>query len=132
MLTGTKWVALLAMLCLTGCASDNTKPQTATTATATTAQKKPESGAALAAASPQTNPSTTQASASVAKHDNLVGSKRKDLIEKLGQPNMTMDVTLAGRPPSEGYLYYPKQGTGCVHTYVVTEESGDVIDYFCR
>ncbi|MBF0126509.1 MAG: hypothetical protein HQM02_04775 [Magnetococcales bacterium] len=112
MAMGSKSIALLTFLLLAGCAMDSTiqaQPKT------TPAPKKP-----------QTTPPTGE------QVKNLIGANRKDLVAKYGPPNMTMDVTLAGRPPSEGYLYYPKDGKGCIHTFVMIEKTGEIVEYFCR
>ncbi len=112
---GRKWVLLSLFLFLSGCVSDG--PQTI---------KSPEAAKAESASSDSENDEESQ------MFFGLIGSKRQDLIDKLGPPDMTMDVTLIGRPASEGYLYYSKTGKGCVNTFVIVEESEEIVDYFCR
>ncbi|MBF0272858.1 MAG: hypothetical protein HQL98_12450 [Magnetococcales bacterium] len=77
-------------------------------------------------------PTPPLAHPSTSKPETLIGSTGKELITRFGQPNMIMDVTMKGRSASEGYLYYPKDGKGCIHTFVVLEENNKVIHYFCQ
>ncbi|MEO5346453.1 MAG: hypothetical protein H7834_08765 [Magnetococcus sp. YQC-9] len=69
---------------------------------------------------------------SLIKPETLIGSAGKELITRFGQPNITMDVKVAGQRTAEGYLYYPKDGKGCIHHFIVSTEKNKIIDYFCR
>ncbi|MBF0181685.1 MAG: hypothetical protein HQM03_16820 [Magnetococcales bacterium] len=105
-------VTVGTFLLLAGCAMDR----------ATEAQPK---------AAPPKKPVAT-APADEASARRFIGANRKELTAKYGPPNMTMDVTVAGKPPAEGYLYYPKDGKGCIHAFVMDEKTGNIFDYFCR
>ncbi|MBF0165639.1 MAG: hypothetical protein HQM01_14245 [Magnetococcales bacterium] len=66
------------------------------------------------------------------KPEGLIGSTGKELITRFGPPNLTLDLRLANRQAAEGYLYYPKDGKGCIHQFIVSAEKNKVIDYACR
>lgn len=61
-----------------------------------------------------------------------IGQHRDQLIAKLGQPNQIIGATILGRPPSEAFIYNPKNPKDCVDAFVVLEETGMIVDYFCR
>lgn len=124
---GSRSGVILACLLLAGCATDRATPKSAEKTGPQTQNVSASNDAS--ATSSQAAPKVVAANAA---YTSMIGSKREELIKKLGHPNMTMDVTLAGRPPSEGYLYYPKDGQGCVHTFVLVETTEEIIDYFCR
>ncbi|MBF0309381.1 MAG: hypothetical protein HQL56_07640 [Magnetococcales bacterium] len=87
------------------------------------AEIKPEAGAPAA-------PEVRQAKAKSASGGReMIGRNRDELVQRFGQPQQIMDVTLVGRPASEGWVY---TGGSCFDTYVVLEQTGEVIDYFCR
>ncbi|MBF0429167.1 MAG: hypothetical protein HQL94_09615 [Magnetococcales bacterium] len=74
----------------------------------------------------------TQEKAVTENYMSYIGSNIKVITDKLGQPNMTMEVNVVGQRPAEGYLYYPKDGKGCISTFVVSEQTNEIINYFCR
>lgn len=60
-----------------------------------------------------------------------IGKHKDVLIKDKGSPIQTMDATVMGRPPSEAYVY-PVNEVGCYDSFVVLEDSGMILDYFCR
>ncbi|MBF0142295.1 MAG: hypothetical protein HQL59_02395 [Magnetococcales bacterium] len=62
-----------------------------------------------------------------------IGMTREQLVQRYGEPDQTMDVTRLGGPISEAYVYSPERtGSKCFDAFVVLEETGEVIDHFCR
>ncbi|MBF0339526.1 MAG: hypothetical protein HQL95_01015 [Magnetococcales bacterium] len=139
-------VTLLTALLLAGCAMETTitppetkaqgaRPPATETKAASTEEKAPPKATipiptSAATAAPKIAPPTSHPSS--VNPEKLIGATGKDLIARFGQPNMTLDITLPGKAAAEGYLYYPKDGKGCIHTFVVLEKNNKVTDYFCR
>lgn len=63
-----------------------------------------------------------------------VGKNRTDLIKAFGPPQSILGATVLGRPPTEAYVFNAGKGLseGCTHAFTVLEETGEVVDYFCR
>lgn len=63
------------------------------------------------------------------------GKTGQDLISKYGQPDIVIDTTLLGRPPSEGYVYDESRladNSNCVNVYVMGTSNKVIYDYFCQ
>ncbi|MBF0191111.1 MAG: hypothetical protein HQL99_08265 [Magnetococcales bacterium] len=134
-------MALLSGLFVSGCVTtDSASPQPPGNPASVQESKSPPRDSKTASQeTPRTGhpplmpkPTPPTAHPSTGKPETLVGSTGKELINRFGQPNMILDVTMKGRSASEGYLYYPKDGKGCIHTFVVLEENNSVIHYFCQ
>ncbi|MBF0212842.1 MAG: hypothetical protein HQM00_04655 [Magnetococcales bacterium] len=132
---------LLAALLLAGCVTLTPEPSsppqenTGTPENAASAQEskqtaRPGKGNQSPPAVPKPTPPPSHPS--VGNPEKLIGATGKELIARFGQPNMSMDVTMPGHITAEGYLYYPKEGKGCIHTFLVQPDSDKVIHYFCQ
>ncbi|NGZ05951.1 MAG: hypothetical protein G8237_06295 [Magnetococcales bacterium] len=106
-------VILLATTLMVGCSKEN--PPT------TTGDPLPADTARPVAARGETKKG--------GKGAGMIGRSRDELVQAFGQPKQILDVTLVGRPPSEGWIY---PGSQCIDTYVIVEKTGLVVDYFCR
>ncbi|MBF0614736.1 MAG: hypothetical protein G8237_03450 [Magnetococcales bacterium] len=125
-------VPLLGSLLLTACAMDATTPDSSLKENQ---ESKPAPREAKGTASTITHPKPPPpppGHPSSDKPEKLIGSTGQELIRKFGPPNLTMDLTMPNRVHAEGYLYYPKEGKGCIHTFIVLQENNKVMDYSCR
>ncbi|MBF0627080.1 MAG: hypothetical protein HQL91_02560 [Magnetococcales bacterium] len=124
-----------ALLLLTGCAMDSL------TTPAPGAQPQQEQEAKVPA--PKGNKGTPPAVAptpvppppshpSSVNPEKFVGATGQELLKQFGPPNLTTAVTLPDRAAAEGFLYYPKDHKGCIHTFVVLEQNNKVVRYFCQ
>ena len=71
--------------------------------------------------------------------DKWIGHDVSDLVSVIGEPDAILEATPKGVPfrdgkPANSYVYYHRSepGDNCIDAYVVSEESGEIINYFCR
>ncbi len=71
--------------------------------------------------------------------DPWVGHQVEDLIAERGQPDSVLEAKPKGSSFKDGvhvlcYIYYNDAAAGgsCVDAYVVVEDSGSIIKYYCR
>lgn len=107
--------AILLGLVLTGCVEELAKPTTGDNITHRSAPQGSTWGEG-------------------ALRQEWVGKKKTDLVKALGAPQSVIGATVQGRRPSEAYLYEPGKNAGgsCLHAFVVSMETGEILDYFCR
>lgn len=141
---------LAAALLLSGCVTlDSPGPSRAPDAPPATATviHDPDPGKTDTGSAPETRSAAKEIKGSVTpplpkptppshpsqvKPEGLIGSTGKELIARFGPPNITLDLRLPNNQAAEGYLYYPKDGKGCIHQFIVSSEKNKVIDYACR
>ena len=71
--------------------------------------------------------------------DAWVGHQVEELVDDLGQPEIVLEARPRFFPFKDGvrafsYIYYGETNAGrrCIDAFVVAEETGTIIKYYCR
>ncbi len=65
-------------------------------------------------------------------HEAWVGKSTIELLAVRGEPTSRLVLPPKNLTSCSAYIYEDQSDMGCMDSYVVQEESGMIIDYFCR
>ncbi len=71
--------------------------------------------------------------AAMAERTKWLGQHADSLIKDLGEPAQIVNATLLGGPGSVALVYTDQPNNmGCIDAYVIVQETGEILKYFCR
>jgi hypothetical protein len=71
--------------------------------------------------------------AAMAERTKWLGQHADSLIDELGEPAQIVNATQLGGPGSVALVYTDQpNNNGCIDAYVIVQETGEVLKYFCR